>query len=657
MPKWEEAPTAGAWADAPLADAAPEQSWLSGLTTEAASGATLGVADYTTAGLHALAVHPIQAAISGEDYDPVKAFVERFKLIREQRRKFQEENPVSSTAAQVAGGAAVAPNVVGGVASAVRAALPAATPRAVATGAGLAAGGAVEGGVVGGLEAEPGQNVEGAAVGATMGAGLGTALPAFANLTGRAARRFLQSLAQNQPVTAAERKILERMKADDMTPRQVMARLKKLGPNATIADAAGENVRGLAEDLANQPGRTRNMAQRILGRRQLGQSARLTREAQEGLGAEGDFYGRIDALSRQRSADARPLYEEAFAMQPFRRERLTRFVQDPIIQRGINRGLEIQRLEALADDVPFNPMDYAVKGFDKEGNAILGDVPNLRLMDAAKRGLDDIINDARNETTGRIQWTERLRAVDRVRRALLGELDELTGGAEGPYARARAMWAGPSQSMDAMHMGRRFMRGDHEVTARIVDGMDEGQREFFREGVFQELQHRLGGTSETRNQTLKFLRTPNVREALHAVFPDERSYRRFMAQALRENRFSETRNIVSANSATARRLAGQEDMGIDPGVAVDVATGAYGHAAVSIIRKALNSLKNMPQAQKNRIGDMLFSQDTEAQRKALLALQNRYQRGQLGQQQWEVIRNLIAGEGALVGAETALPGQ
>ena len=72
------------------------------------------------------------------------------------------------------------------------------------------------------------------------------------------------------------------------------------------------------------------------------------------------------------------------------------------VQNGIKRGLEIQKNEADALNQPFNPNDYAV---DAEDSVIR--TPNMRLLDAAKKGLDAILEDYRDPTSGRLALDER----------------------------------------------------------------------------------------------------------------------------------------------------------------------------------------------------------------------------------------------------------
>ena len=63
----------------------------------------------------------------------------------------------------------------------------------------------------------------------------------------------------------------------------------------------------------------------------------------------------------------------------------------------MQRGLRVVELEHLADGTPFNPANYGVtRG---EGGAFVpveGQTPNMRLLDAVKRGYDQIVEGFRD---------------------------------------------------------------------------------------------------------------------------------------------------------------------------------------------------------------------------------------------------------------------
>lgn len=127
--------------------------------------------------------------------------------------------------------------------------------------------------------------------------------------------------------------------------------------------------------------------------------------------------------------------------------RIQQFLDDPITQAGLAKGAKLERLEALAEGRPFNPSEYAITGVDQAGNPVVGSVPNMRTLNVVKKGLDDMVEAAKDPMTGKL--SEEGRAIDKVRRSFLGELDNVNPD----YKAARESWAGPSKTMDAFKKG------------------------------------------------------------------------------------------------------------------------------------------------------------------------------------------------------------
>lgn len=127
--------------------------------------------------------------------------------------------------------------------------------------------------------------------------------------------------------------------------------------------------------------------------------------------------------------------------------RLQEFLDDPDIKPGIARGLQIQRLEALAKGQKFDPTEYAITGTAEDGSPIVGSVPNMRLLHAVKKGIDAIIADNTDATTGRVN--DLGRAAKLVQNSFLKEVDTLNPA----YGTARAKFSEDSQAIDAIKEG------------------------------------------------------------------------------------------------------------------------------------------------------------------------------------------------------------
>ncbi len=352
--------------------------------------------------------------------------------------------------------------------------------------------------------------------------------------TSQLATNGVENIAQRlQGATTADRKIVAVIKQLGEGDLQkglgiVNAKLKE-NPDQALVDVLGMKGQKMARAATNVEGDGADLSQAFIQDRQAGRLGRM-QSAADRL-APNNFYEDLDALNQQKRVASKPLYDESFAPISDKAgnvyaqwdERLQQFLDDPIVEEGMSQGIRTQQLEALADGVKFNPNEYAVKGFDKNGQLIIEGTPNLRAMDAAKRGLDAKLNEYRNQITGKLELDERGWAIEKVRKALVAKLDEITTDAEtgvSKYAQARSAWAGPSQLEDAMWQGRNFLRGDNEITAKVYHTLPESVKEAFKFGVRRELQDMLA--KDTESAPGKFAsKKADLWQRIESIFPPE----------------------------------------------------------------------------------------------------------------------------------------
>lgn len=472
------------------------------------------------------------AAAGIADYDTA------LEIIRENKELFEAERPGTALALEAAGGlttgVAAAPAVIG--ANVPRAALPTAARLGTAgAAAGATAGfGAGEGGFQ--------ERVQSAIPGAVAGGALGIVLPPI----GRAAATRLQGLINRIP--AARRQAFERIQRalarDEMTVPEAQAQLGALGVNATIADIAGENVRGLARAAQSMPGRARNVGKDVLEARQAQQPDRVAETLNRTLGEGQSFRTTRDDLIAQRHQAAQPLYEQAYAQDiPFTDELQTLF-QRPAIQDAWNTARRIAANEGV--ELP-------------EGGP-----PTMQTIDYLKRALDDFVERNRNELTGAVMGDD-ARAVAGVRRELLDLVDDLNPA----YKAARSVYAGQSAAIDAMDQGRRLglalsRRGDprfdpEQILAEVAR-MSDGEKAMFRQGLARGIMDIVEGTTDRADAIRKIIGTPAQRRRLQAAFEDAEGFTRFMSDMMREAQFARTTNEVLSNSITSRLAAEQADL-------------------------------------------------------------------------------------------------
>lgn len=423
--------------------------------------------------------------------------------------------------------------------------------------------GAIVSGAVGGAlqpttdtENFAGEKVTGAVEGGVAGGVLGAA----GKVVGASVRAFGAYLAREYPenvMTQAVQKVLKRIgqdeKAGGPTATQALDLINEanqIGPGAshkplTLTDVGGENTRALAGNVTRQPGESRNVGTQFLNERDAGASQRLEADIGQYIRGGDSMFKTAAALVKARSAASKPAYE--IAMDPTRvvdSPRLREFLTDPTVKQGIPAGLESQRLEALAAGEPYNPTAAMV---DEAGS--LRGIPNMRTLDAVKRGMDKQIEDEVDPLTGRM--SQRGTMLNRVRAEFVREVDALNP----EYAKARAAWGGPSAALTAIKQGRSaFKLSPEEIGAQFAE-LTPGDQEFYRVGIADAIRERLMKTGFSGNDANAIIKNPWMRAQLKPVFRSDADFDAFVQSVTHESRMFGTKAEILGGPQTAKRIA------------------------------------------------------------------------------------------------------
>lgn len=615
--------TAGTGQAEPEAPAAkPGQSLMMGAAGALSRGATFGFAPKAKALINS--------------YRQDKPYEEMLAAERGKQAEFADAHPIIDTVAEIGGGLAA------GLPGAARVMSMTAIPKLLR----LSGVGAVAGGLAGAGNTDG--SLSDQATGTWQGAGVGAiAAPVFSGVLNTGANILQNKLIQ--PVLdrisgsgqqkAAARQVMKQFNRDEITIDEAQTKLSDLGVNAAVADAGGRNVRNLAGTIANTPGTGAKIGEDFLEGRAMGQGQRLNTAINEATGTTTGYHAAVDDLITTRQQAAQPAYAKAYAQTPADATRISEFLASPLAQDGMKRGIAIERNLALAEGRPFDPAAY---GLDAKGVPIPGQAPNVRLLDATKRGMDDGLEKYRNQVTGKLDLDGEGRSMDQVRRAFVRELDKQIPD----YAAARASYAGPSQSLDALHMGRAALRNDPEVTAGIIGKLSPGDKEFFRNGVARALKDVVDKTGDANDSVRKIFGNEAIRGKLRAAFDDNKAFEAFQKTMTQEARFAKTRNDVLKGSQTSSREASREDVGSDPQPVLDLLRGNFMAAGVGGARYGWNKLTGPAAGNSELVGNMMFNPGQNPQSINLLIEAAR--KAQFN----EALRNRIsAGVGVTAGIE------
>lgn len=660
-------------------------------------GMTGGASDYVgAAGMYigdkiAKTIKPRNLSDVVADRNKPLTYEEALQDMRRGAENYREENPVKGYGGEIAG--AVTSPIFRGVdalakkgTAAIGSMLGRQTPRYVGYGLsgaaqGLAGGVGMaqneQGGVptVGDVASSGGWN-------AALGGALGVAVPAVAETVAQVSRKAVQPaldrFAASGPQNAAARKGLEALRTDNLTPAQALSKIRARGPEAMPADISPA-MTALAEDAAQVRGPTQSRAIRALTSRQgtimspSGQGDRLTKAVYDNLSGE-NFQGTIDDLASARSAVAGPKYKAAFAIDEgenykvIKSPLIDRLMTRPDFQKGLRAGIKDALDEGAITGDDVTTIKTYLEGTDLNNpDIMLKKTPTLRILDAAKRGIDQMIQEGgdgiRNPTTNRL--TQRGMRLEQMRDALVTELDKLTttkvmrvpkGSNSGEpvptdvslYKEARDAWAGPSRAIDIMERGKDFIRdGDAEVTQRFLKTLSDSEKEFYRIGVAKQLKDTIAKSPDGMDKARKIFGNEMMREKLEAIFPSRHAFNEFRKQVITEINFANTKRTVIDNSATVRRQMGQEQMGIDPtGPMVSAGSGNFLGAAMDTARQGYRWLTG-PSAKTAKELSPMFSRDPVEQQLFFKAMSERGKAAKLTATQQRALADYLArGAGA-----------
>lgn len=391
----------------------------------------------------------------------------------------------------------------------------------------------------------------------------------------------------------AQQKVAEALLRDSRTISQTEARLRKMGPRAMFADAAGENTSDLLDLVASLPGQAKDKSGRALRERAASRGNVMFQAAEDSLETNGQRLGTfVDDLVAQRRVASEPFYNQ------------------------IN-GLNVKvgpRLRSLLDRAEGNFKKaeklYKIKtGQDLDLASLQsGDVVPFKTLDTVKQALYDAGSKAKTKQEKALAME-----LDQLRVELTSALDDISpkdrATGESIYKLARDAYSGPSQMKDAAELGREvFNKKPYEI-AQEMKGMTKSEYDAFKVGVLQGVREKVG-TEAGQTSLMKMWKEISTQDRLKQMFGG--SYRKFAAEVAKEARFKQLEQKVNKNSATFKRLAGAEDLDIS---AVADAAGAVGSGnPASVLRTGQNLWRQVstPESVRDEIGNILLSRQQSA---------------------------------------------
>lgn len=427
--------------------------------------------------------------------------------------------------------------------------------------------GAAEGAISGAGNAVEGQRLQGAGTGAAIGGLIGSIAPTVVDSAVRSANAVRNAVSPKANVSADLSRAILR-DADD--PASLMARTNNMSIDrpgiATLADAGGENVKGLVERVAQTPGAGRTQVIPALTTRQQGQALRIGNDLKSLTGTTKSAFETINETMAARATAARPLYEEAMAVDIAKSQQVVDAIMNETSTgwgRSILNSTTVKRTLQT---------EYGVTGTP-------GPEHLMPIIDAWKKAADDIVGEAIRSGNA-----NKARVIEQMRDRVVSIVDE----ANPTYKAARDAWAGPSQYLDAVERGRGILSAKESAEEFAVRfrSLPDAEKEAERIGAVSAIIGRMGNDSAKLGDMTKYLRSPEVRAKVAAVMPTEEAATSWQRRLDFEVKSSEMTGRALGNSATARRLAERQDA---ENLAGDLVMDALTGTPQSFIKKVIGA--------------------------------------------------------------------
>jgi Phage tail lysozyme len=322
------------------------------------------------------------------------------------------------------------------------------------------------------------------------------------------------------------------------------------GKALTLADLGGPEVMALAGRVARaRGGDGRSKITNFLNTRDREAGERLAQDVNRDI-QRGSAYDQGKALDGARKEAAKPAYEKAYAQPPINPDemaengRVGELMNTPSFRSGMRNAMKISAEERV-------PLTTLGIDLDAQGVPFFTKVPTWRTLDYVKRGMDDVVEDFRDSTTGRLKLNDYGRAANATRADFRNTLRDLNKA----YGAALDAYSGPSTSLDALHAGQDFLERSPEEIADRINGFGAGDKEFYKVGAADTLRTRLEKKGVTADEAKAIINNPYMARQLRPLFDSDAAYDRFMASVMAEGRMFASRYEILGGSQTAARRA------------------------------------------------------------------------------------------------------
>ncbi len=453
--------------------------------------------------------------------------------------------------------------------------------------------GAITGGIGGAGAAEPGGRIEGAIGGVTGGTILGGGLPIVANLGKRgisAVKDFALPASARSVAARAARKLNEQLVGQNKTVQDLMTAAKENYLTYGVPSLLAHELPGAMEAITRKSGILPEATQleKELLETQTGAGGRVMEQFRTRLNPK-SWADTEETLTSTLRADAKPLYEKAYAYGPVDDPRiLAALKDDPVFKKAFKEAKKIADSEASAaklrgeDPTPYmlqdlyKPIEKQPGVFDVE----LTTVPDIRTLDYVKRGLDSLVEQGYK---GKGMSSARAKSVKESRNAFVDILDNLSP----EYKAARAKYAGDAEVLDALREGNaNFAKTKYEDIGKMFKTMSDAEKDAYRVGAIRQLEDRI--MKGRGNAAGMLVQDKLMDKRIESLFDNASEYKLFKAALEREAQLYDVASRSLSGSRTdIKRVLGEQletEAGIIGPEVPDLVGGGLSQKALNFMR-------------------------------------------------------------------------
>jgi hypothetical protein len=354
-----------------------------------------------------------------------------------------------------------------------------------------------------------------------------------------------------------------------------LSRAQDLGVPMSLADT-NRGLTSLAGAAVRRSPSADQLAQDTLIPRSRGQISRYSDALERDLGPAANVPQISQDLQQSAGANAKPLYEQAYAAGQVNDPQINQILQHPELKAAFDDAQQLHRNDAALavarGERPPEPLTqaYTLDPTHPDGFR-LTTPPDVRTIDYIKRGLDARISSAYNGGDAQAKLSAPF--LKNARQLLLARTDEAVPA----FAQARAAYAGPMQADEALLAGQNAAKPNVTANQLGVDLSNASDAD----KPFQQLGYRGGmldnatKASYSRNPFDATLGSPDAEQKLALMYADKpQSVAQLLAQRDMERGLASTTNDILGNSKTAQRQIADEAFAASPVVEGALHAGA-----------------------------------------------------------------------------------